>query len=68
VKEIVNLIGCIDKKCRENCFISGMSKSEYMNMHKFCGMEGKQGMRVKEREEAGGPACTQSEEILVTEV
>jgi len=45
-----------------------MSKSEYMNMHKFCGMEGKQGMRVKEREEAGGPACTQSEEILVTEV
>jgi hypothetical protein len=35
---------------------SRMSKSKYVNMHKFCGIEGKQGMRVKEREEAGGPA------------
>jgi len=26
-----------------------MSKSEYIKIHIFCGMEGKQGVRVKER-------------------
>jgi len=37
-------------------FRSRMSKSEYINMYKFYGMEGKQGMSVEEREETGGPA------------
>lgn len=67
VKEIVNLKGCVDKSVGKIVIRSGMSKSECINMDKFCGMEGKQGMRVKEREKARGPTRTESEEKLVTE-